>query len=84
MVTASRTNARHVITRDISFFKRLKVSKAESTAKRDVTEVDEMGGDNHEFVNNDLDPDQIGSENEETRINKMRKTMMINREIQKT
>ena len=64
MVTATRTNPRHVVTRNTSYFKRLKVSNDEPAAYTEFTEVDEVDGDFDVFENSDLHPDHIVREDE--------------------
>ena len=71
MVTASRTNAIHVLTRNTSFFKPLKVPQVKPTADKYDIEVDKMDGnilESNTFI-------QIISEGKMgiTRINTMRK-----------
>ena len=61
MVTASRTNAIHVLTRNTSFFKPLKVPQVKPTADKYDIEVDEMDGNILE--NNNVHPDYIRREN---------------------
>ena len=52
MVTASRNNPRHLITRNTSFFKRLKT-------EGNNNKLDEMEGDDEIAENNDVDRDQV-------------------------
>ena len=60
MVTALRASPMHVLTRNTSFFKLLKVPKVKRTADKDDIEVDEVDGDILE--NNNVHPDYIGRE----------------------
>ena len=60
MVTASRDNPRHVITRNSSFFKRLKME--ESSDK-----VDQIDDDDEITENNVVDLEQVGSDDKNNR-----------------
>ena len=60
MVTASRGNAIHVLPRNTSFFKPLKVPQVKPTANKYDIEVDEMDSN---ILENNVHPDYIGSEN---------------------
>ena len=60
MVTASRDNPRHVITRNSSFFKRMKIEENND-------KVDEIDGDDEITENNVVDLEQVGRDDEKNR-----------------
>ena len=60
MVTASRDNPRHVITRNSSFFKRLKIEE-------NSDKVDQIDNDDEITENNVVDLEQVGSDDENNR-----------------
>ena len=60
MVTASRDNPRHVITRNSSFFKRLKIEENND-------KVDEIDGDDEITENNVVDLEQVDRDDENNR-----------------
>ena len=60
MVTASRDNSRHVITRNSSFFKRLKIEENND-------KVDQIDDDDEIIENNVVDLKQVGSDDENNR-----------------
>ena len=61
MVTASRDNPRHVITRNSSFFKRLKIEE-------NSDKVDQIDDDDEITENNVVDLEQVGSDDENNRV----------------